>query len=247
MVSLTQNIAQGLSVKKIQSVQCNLPEQQQVCLECIAFHQREQETFNASIDMNTIRQSCTYACECNLSDINMESNVSFDFSTLLESADESEIESEQVHSTMKNAWRHMSLEGKLPLLDLDSDRTSTLLRKISTSLLDISRSDSFQSSVQDLKTTQSVVLRGVGTIHGMNIRETIHIVEDIIETNAAASTMVSDLHAEMYTIITQLIHSSSTRIIAWVVRIILYLVTAILLGGLIANVLALGKTTLLVT
>lgn len=239
LVSLTQDISQGLTIKKIVSVNCDIPEQQKVCLDCIEFHKQEQELFNATIDMASIEQACTYACGCNVSDINMTSTVSCDFSSLLSGT----ITSDQVRSTMETVWQMMSIEEKVPTIDMEKARA--VLQNTSTKMLSICRSDTFQSSVQDLKAKQYVVLRGKGTIHGVTIQEAIHVVEQIIETNEAATVMVNDLQSEMSTLVAELVRVSSAKLIEWVVRIVLYLVTCILLGVLVWSTISLGKTTLL--
>jgi hypothetical protein len=89
---------------------------------------------------------------------------------------------------METVWQMMSIEEKLPIIDMEKARV--VLQNTSTKMLSICRSDTFQSSVQDLKAKQYVVLRGVGTIHGVTIQEAIHIVEQIIETNEAVLYLV---------------------------------------------------------
>jgi hypothetical protein len=241
LVSLTQDISQGLSIKKIINVNCNIPGQQTVCLECIEFHKQEQELLNATIDMTDIRQACTYACDCTVSNVNMTSAVSCDFSSMLSGT----ITSDQVQSTLETVWQMMSIEDKLPVVDMDN--ASKVLQTTATKIIDICRSDTFQASVHDLKAKQYVLLRGVGTIHGVTIQEAIHVVEQIIETNQSASSMVDELNTGMITIVSHLVRVSSAKLIEWIVRIILYLVTFIIVGVVAWSTISLGKTAILVT
>jgi hypothetical protein len=195
----------------------------------------------ATIDPEAIQQACTFACGCNVSDITLDSSVSCDFSSLMSAT----VTSAQTQSTLETVWQMMSIEDKLPVIDMAN--SASVFESTSTTLLDICRSDTFQVSVQDLKATQYVALRGVGTIHGVTIREAIHAVEDIIQSNQAASNMVTDFHTEMLTIVSQLIRVSSFSLIEWIVRIALYLVVFILLGIVIRSTISLGKTALLVS
>ena len=241
LVSLTQDISQGLSIKKIISVNCDIPGQKNVCLECIAFHRREQELFNSTIDMAYITEACTFACECNVSNVDMTSSVTCDFSSMLSGT----ITSDQVQSTLETVWQMMSIEDKLPVVDMNNAKT--VLQETSVKIIDICKSNTFQASVQDLKAKQYVALIGVGTIHGLTIQEAIHVVEQIIEANQAASAMVTELNIGMITIVSQVVRVSSAKLIEWIVRIILYLVTFIILAVVARSTLSLGKTVLLFT
>ena len=241
LVSLTQDISQGLSVKKIISVNCNIPGQKTVCQDCIEFHQREQELFNATIDMEYIKQACTFACNCSVSDVDMTSSVSCDFQSMVSGT----VTSNQVQSSLETVWQMMSIEDKLPIVDMDN--TSKLLQETSVKTIDICKSDTVQASVQDLKAKQYVALLGVGTIHGVTIQEIIHVVSQIIETNQEASSMITDLNIGMITIVSQLVRISSAKLIEWIVRIVLYLVTFIILAVVAKSTLSLGRTVVLFT
>lgn len=238
IVSYTQDITQGISAKKIISIDCerkngDASDRTDSCTKCIKIRKMIQES-EGDIDLAAITSACAFACTCTIADVNQSSNITCNFKVFTGIVSKKDAQA-RLRSTLESVWRIMAVEKKVPLLDFSKESNVSMLSDSATSILEECASDKFQKTVQSLGTSQIVQLNSPGLIRGINLTQVVDMVDTILIGTESFQTVIDNIHARVLLTVSSLVRSATTKIIEWVIRIVLYVIIAIALVILVKN------------
>lgn len=224
IIHCTHDSSQGIIGKQIIGVSCSHAERVNQCNKCIELNVALSTKLYDTIDLVEISKMCDYICTCTISDVSIRSNIVCNFSVLME--DDTK---QNLKQSMKLIWNEMMLDGRTTVVDTSVAENDDVLSSWSASVLDECRTTNFQSSVQEVTSSQNILLNGPGVIHAVNQSQMIHAVSKIIMSSKNMQNIATDITAKIITITSVLLKTVTSEIIMWIIRIVLYLVLIILL------------------
>lgn len=223
---------QGVYVEQLVSVDCDTPERADGCLDCIRFHQSQTTT---TLDPTTVEERCA-ACSCDLSGVNLQTDVVCDFLQLQATDIDSRID-----VSLRQEIDRMTVEGGLP--PSKTDDRDKICQDISTDLKVAIQNEQFQSAIQSLRVTQAVKLTGAGSIRAVDMRAMVNMVSRIVQESGAFTQVEVELTASIIEVVSKMMNTVVSSISLWVVRIVLYLVVGLLVYASVRSSLSLLVTS----
>lgn len=185
IVSMTQDISQGIQASQIVSLNChntrdpklpNQPSFQERCAQCVEFWtSRERAAGVTKPDQAEISQTCKYVCSCRIQDVNLRQVVAVNFRSLQETNRQQEFFATFIDNLVLEA----SAEGVHGLPD--PAKIDAVQKKVNE-VYELLVSDTVQQSLQSLEAVQVLRLRGPGLISAVDMNQMINMVSTVLQS-----------------------------------------------------------------
>lgn len=216
-LSVVQDISQGLSAEQVVAIFCDDPKAKELCNTCVARWAEYREKNRTNMSLEDLEKLCDPLCNCKMSNIKLGQQISVNLSTFMENTTADSFS----NTVMESLAQKASQQGG-GFFEI-GDRTSNTIETI-TKLYSEMRSDTFQSSMEDLRAMQTVVLSGPGNVFSVDMTQTLDYVSAILQSNSGTSSILQELSVNILQLSTQVANAGLAQLIAWIVRIVVLII-----------------------
>jgi len=220
-LSITQDIAQGLSATQVLNLQCGHTAKQ--CTNCIKWWKKyfdnRPEYKNPEKD---IAESCAPICECKIEDVKMDQQIFINFEAFTKTDVSKEFLTQVFNSINQQAQYKGG--GVFEVGDRVTNTTETV-NKIYNAM----RTDTFQSIIQGLQTIQTVSLVGGGKIINVDMNSAVKYMSHVLTTSQETSSLIDELQTNIIQLSSKVADAGLTQLITWLVRLVMLIFIIILL------------------
>lgn len=229
LISITQDTSQAYLSEQNIKVNCSSEDKQKGCDLCIDNLLKINKKLNDSQKYSSkeMKDLCEDMCQCKVSNVNMEKNVIINMESLQRS-DISQIFEQRYKDNILQQIKDNSgsiKDDSYLSPNTDSSNTNIQVNKLLTAI----KSESFQSSIQNLKDIQAINVDGPVLINGLDLHQSIRFISKILETNDMTSSHINDLQVEVIQATTQITTAGIGALIGIIVQIILFILIIMLL------------------
>lgn len=228
IISVTQDLTQGTSATQIVSIDCSSDNEgwnrAKACTDCIAFWTNRSK-YNGD---NQSEEQCNFVCSCEIDDINLQQQITCNFVALQTTVNETTF----FESFMSNLYlRAERKELYLPGIE-SSDSINSLSASI-TSIYNKLRQQTMQSALQSLATVQVVTLKGPGLITGVNMKQMVDMVSNVLQSSAVLTEDITNIESDLLSLTTLISLAAIEQLIVSIVMILAVMILIIALVFLI--------------
>lgn len=202
-LSITQDVSQGVYALQMVSLDCG-GETSENCLSCIS------STKKLTNDSKIISDTCKPVCDCSISNIDLSQQISVNFSSFMENSSEADFQSKLLNSIYIQAQQTNN--------PLNFQNKMTEITNNINIIYNEMRTESFQNSIQSLKSTQIVSLKGAGNITTVNQQFAIDFISNILMSNSTISKAASELTNSVINSTYQVINAGLNKLISLIVQ-----------------------------
>jgi hypothetical protein len=187
-LSITQDISQGIYNSQEISVDCYGDTKNQSCMSCIDFWIKYNKTKAPlkQLSMEQMREVCEGICECKMSNINLSQNINLNLKSFITNSSSQDFQEKIMNSLSQQA--NSSGQSFYPTETRTSNINKTI-NKLYTSMT----TDSFQSSIQGLKTLQNIKFSGPGIISNVNMNQVTKYISTLLISDKSTSKLMAEL------------------------------------------------------
>ena len=213
-LQIVQNNYTNVNIVQILDINCD--NSLKNCDKCI----RTTKEKIKDISMEDVDKICKNLCRCNISDINMNQNITINLETI-QNTESSQLFIEELK---KNIIVNAEKSGTK--LYFDTNRQDTLT-KISTDIYKVVSSSQFSTLIEDFLNLQSVTI-SANNVYNISIDNTIDIVKVVIQNSDILNKNITELSNLIDILTIQYIDSSIAAIIKILSYIVLIIIAIIL-------------------
>jgi hypothetical protein len=229
LISVSQVITQAIGATQLINVQCT--KNQKNCNDCVQFWAKKYKSENRDPLAQAIEETCKYACNCSMSDIDLSQKISCDFKNWQSSCTAVDFYNSFMSNLYLSAYQR---QETLPGLN-DDNKIKAVQEKVSQVYNELT-SSTFQSALTSLQATQVVTLKGPGVLTGVNMQQMVKVVSNVLQSSTTVSKLLNELQELMISLTTQVVNAAINQLIASFIMIGLIVVVLFILYIICSNV-----------
>jgi hypothetical protein len=226
IVSVTQDISQGLQASQIISVDCSQSDKSDVCLDCVQTLSDLQKNQGEDVDQTWIQEQCKSTCICEVSEADINAHISCNFSALLDKNMEAKFVTAFKNNMYLDAQqKNSSFPGMASNQEVLDVSISKVFQKLN--------SETIQTSLQSIQTLQNINLKGPGEVKAINLSLMVTMVSTVILKSSEMQESLNDLTTIITTKIMQTTQSGFSYLILRMIQILVIVVLGAMFGFII--------------
>lgn len=207
-LNITQNITQGITNEQLVNIDCG--KDTSTCLDCV----ENAKKYGLNVD-----KVCNI-CFCRFENIDMENIISIDFDAFLNSSTEDSFQNQIENSLTQNA---VQTGTRL----FNTDEGLRTLSENSNRIYNEMRTESFQTSLQELRNFQVINMVGQNSsIINVDMDIAIEFISAALLDNTNISNILNDMQTQILQMTTEVIKGGFSMIISWIVTIVTLIIIA---------------------
>ena len=184
VVSVTQDISQGVFTVQSIGIDCSKKTAGESCLLCMDTMKKVGYT-----DLET-KKLCKPTCECIIEDVDMSKIINVNMEALFTSVSEQDFFNQFKNSIVSQTNQSGSTNY---LSNTEINSLTTSVTNVFTSM----KSSDFKAKIDGIYSLQMIQLKGAGTIKNITIQSTIDYVSKCIMSSSIIMSQVSDIQKEI--------------------------------------------------
>lgn len=227
-VNILQSNVQNVGISQILDINCEKYDEvsDNICSQCMtkwATIINKDFSKLSNSDFNFIKESCQYACNCDIDKVNISNNIILDFSNLQKTDIKQKFVSDSVNDLYLSAYKN----NTVLYLDSDNNRVSNVENALSD-LYDKMVSNTFLSDLQQLLNIQTVTIKGASNVYNININSAINIVSNLVQKSSETVKSFNELLNKISEMTEQTVNAGLTQVISFIIKIAIGLLILIM-------------------
>jgi hypothetical protein len=219
-LAITQDISQSLETQQIVILKCDSISKKIQCQNCTKWWNDNMSLFNPPPDSDYVNKMCAPVCNCTANKVDMSQTIVVNFESFLKNSNQQEFINQ-----ISNSLSQKASEDNSGIVSSNTKNYTNYFNSLYSGM----QSTTFQAAVQGLTAMQIVAIEGTGKLAVVNLSQAIDYISNVLETNEATSSIMTDLQTHIIQDSTQITKAGLEQIIEWIVQIVLFVVILLVL------------------
>lgn len=224
-ISISQDFSQSAEIGQVISVNCTEGKKAGGCLAC-------ETRWKGLIDKNPsaipsegadkfIEKSCSYMCDCNLSDIDLSQRININWKIFAEAST-----SDKFQTLVKDS---LAQQAKAKSKPLNFGNKESNINKVINNVYTHLKSDTMQKALQALQDQQQLIFSGAGSLASVTMTQASNYIANTLLLDSQMTDLLTEMETNVLQASTEVTNAGLAELALLLLRIIAFVIVLIVL------------------